>query len=185
MKTSTSKKANELLNGDNLIILDLETTGFLTEDPEAKIVQMTLMNGSGKIIFSSLINPQRSIPPAATKAHGIKDSDVKKAPTLREVIPFVKKFLDNSSLAVYNAAFDVHFLTHRLNQLGEADKFFFKEINCVMEMYQSWSGSTRWLPLPNLSGGKKHDSTVDCLNTLLLLQKMAGKEEKEVIDLDF
>lgn len=186
MEVSTEKLAARLLEKKNLVILDLETTGLLDKDPDTKIVQITLMNGSGKIVFSSLVNPQRKIPPEAMRVHGIKDSDVANAPKLEDLIEILKNFLDGASLVAYNAGFDVHLLTHRLRALGAAEKFFLEEVNCAMEMYQHWSGSRKWLRLPNLSGRKAHDSVNDCYNTLLLLEKMAGKnEEKEVIDLDF
>lgn len=187
METATTRLAKKLLLDPKLVILDLETTGFLVDDSDARIVQITLMNNRGRIIFSSLINPERKIPKEATAAHGITDDDVADAPTLASTIPLIKKFLDNSSLAVYNAGFDVHFLTHRLKELGEADKIFLKNIYCVMEMYQNWSGANKRQPLPNLSGGKKHDSTVDCSNTLLLLKRMAGTAttEENIISLDF
>lgn len=186
MESSTEQLAKSLLAKPNLVIVDLETTGILDKDPDTRIVQITLMNGSGKVIFSSLVNPGRKIPPAAMGVHGIKDSDVANAPKLESLIEILRNFLDGSSLVAYNAAFDIHLLTHRLRALGVADKFFFEDIHCAMEMYQHWSGSRRWLKLPNLSGRKAHDSVNDCYNTLLLLEKMSGKnEEKEIIDLDF
>ncbi len=70
-----------LLTKPNLVILDTETTGLISKDPDTKIVQISLMNNKGKIIFSSLVNPGRPIPPDATVIHGIKDSDVANAPT--------------------------------------------------------------------------------------------------------
>lgn len=183
----TNQLALSLLDRVDVLILDLETTGILEQDPETRIVQLTLMNTKGKVVFSSLINPLRKIPPVATEAHGLKDSDVAMAPTLLEVIPLVRGFLEGCTLVAYNAAFDVHLLTHRLRQLGESEKIFIKEIRCAMEMYQHWNGSRRYLPLPNLSGGRKHDAITDCLNTLLLLQKMAGvlPDQKDTLDLDF
>lgn len=175
-----------LLAKPNLIILDVETTGL---DPNThQLVQISLMNNKGKIIFSSLINPGRPIPPDATKIHGIKDSDVANAPTLAEIAPLLQRFLDGSYLVAYNAGFDVHFLTHLLRNLGVAEKFFFEGVGCVMELYQEYLQSERWKPLPNLSGRESHDSCNDCYNTWLLLRKMEQgglPNDDEQISLDF
>lgn len=173
-----------LLERENLVILDLETTGLPNRDPDTRIVQISLMNNVGRVIFSSLVNPQRDIPIEATRIHGIKDSDVFKAPTLEDLIVILRNFLNGSVVVAYNAAFDVHLLTHRLRALGVAEKFIFEDVFCAMEMYQEFSGSKRWLKLPNLSGGIAHDSVNDCYNTFLLLKRMFADSNEE-ISLDF
>ena len=182
----TKELASRLLD-EGFVIIDLETTGCLEDDPNTRIVQVTLLNERGKVLFSCLINPQIPIPEESTKIHGIRDADVSMAPTLPEVLPLLKPFLEGETVLVYNAGFDIQLLTTRLRALGLADRFEFGDVHCVMEMYQHWNGSRKWLPLPNLSGGKKHDALTDCINTLLLVGKMAGRatEASEVIDLDF
>jgi len=178
-----------LLTKPNLVILDTETTGLISKDPDTKIVQISLMNNKGKIIFSSLVNPGRPIPPDATVIHGIKDSDVANAPTLRQIAPVLRGFLDGSFLVAYNAGFDIHLLTHRLRDLGIADKFVFEGVECVMGLYQEYLQSVSWRPLPNLSGRESHDSCNDCYNTWLLLKKIeqggTPPELTDEISLDF
>lgn len=184
MKLKPLKKAKALLECPEAYIVDLETTGLLESDPDTRIVQITLMDMKGRVVFSSFINPGRDIPREVSEIHGIYGEDVSSSPALGEVFPIIRGYLTNSILLAYNAGFDCHLLTHRLRELGFGD-IKLKEVHCLMEMYQVWLGESRSQPLPNLSGGKKHDSIVDCTNSYLLLKRMAGQVQKQEIDLDF
>lgn len=71
-----------------LAVLDLETTGF---EPgcghrvcEAAVVRM---RGDGEVLdeFSTLVNPERSIPDDGDLPHEIVKADVKDAPTFAQV----------------------------------------------------------------------------------------------------
>ena len=161
-------------------MVDTETTGILDKDPDTKIVQITLMNPQGKIAFSSFINPERDIPDEVSSIHKIYLEDVTSAPTLKGLKSILFNFLEGKELVAYNAGFDIALLTHLLGKLPVS------KLHCAMERYTAFQGYRKHVSLPNLSGGQAHDATTDCLNTLLLIRRMAGEEDnKNVIDLDF
>jgi len=99
------------------VILDLETTGLHPEFGD-KIIEIGLLSGEiehGQIIpkesFESLINPNMDIDETVTMITGIKNQDVKQAPTLEEIRPQVIPFLKDSPIIVgHNIQFDIHFL---------------------------------------------------------------------------
>jgi len=100
----------ELQEG-TFVVFDIETTGL---DPKLeKIVEIgavKIKNGIFTETFSSLINPQRPIPPEATAVHGITNEDVKEKPTIDLVLPDFYKFVKDSTLVAHNLPFDIGFL---------------------------------------------------------------------------
>ncbi|NDD11792.1 MAG: hypothetical protein EB072_03880 [Betaproteobacteria bacterium] len=54
------------------VFLDTETTG-LSPSSGDKIVEIAIVDGSGRILLNSLVDPGRAIPWHATNVHGITD----------------------------------------------------------------------------------------------------------------
>lgn len=75
----------KLADGDALIV-DVETTGMLHKDPETEVVQVSIINMDGRVVFSSLVNPGRPIPLDAQRVHGIDDRMVRHAPRFDQAI---------------------------------------------------------------------------------------------------
>ncbi len=71
--------AKERLSDPNTLIVDTETTGLLSKDPETKIVSLSMINTRGQVVLAGLVNPERPIPLEVQKIHGITDRDVKDA----------------------------------------------------------------------------------------------------------
>ena len=78
-KEEAIRWAKERLADPNTVIVDTETTGILSRDPETKIVSLSMINNKGQVILGALVNPERPIPLEAQKVHGIEDRDVKDA----------------------------------------------------------------------------------------------------------
>jgi DNA polymerase III subunit epsilon len=99
-----------------LVCFDLETTG--TDVVNDRIVQIALirvdLDGSRQA-FTSLVNPGRPIPPRATEVHGIRDEDVRDAPTLFDLRPQLAALLEGADLAGFNIVhFDLPLLQEEL-----------------------------------------------------------------------
>ncbi len=98
-----------------LVAVDLETTGF---DPASeKIIEIGAVRMiDGEIVdeFSTLINPERPIPPFITNLTGIRNEDVYSAPGIQAVLPRLKAFVGQSAWMAHNISFDASFL----NRLG-------------------------------------------------------------------
>lgn len=100
-------------------IIDIETTGL---DPQKdKITEIAVMVHDGLSVverFSTLINPERSIPAHISRITGINDSMVKDAPKFFEV---AKKILDltrDRIFVAHNVEFDFRFVQEEFKSFG-------------------------------------------------------------------
>ena len=193
-KTEAMRWAKERLNDPNTIIVDTETTGILSRDPETKIVSLSMINVKGQVVLTALVNPERPIPLEVQKIHGINDRDVKDAMPWSVIGDIAAYQMKGKHIVCFNAGFDVHLMVHLMGEYGIPIPEF--DVSCAMEYYSQfvgeWSkskGDYKWQRLPKLAYGSAHDSLVDCQSTLLLLKKMAGDFSDEPntadIDLDF
>lgn len=197
-KTKTKQKmsawAKERLMDPDTLIVDVETTGFLSKDPKTEVVSVSLINTKNQVVFASLINPNRPIPLDAQKIHGIDDRAVKNSPPFPVIGQLIAGLMDKKHVVAFNAQFDVHLLVTLMQRYNiEVPDF---EVSCAMESYSAWvgdwaktKGDWKWQRLPKLAYGKAHDALVDCQSTLLLLKKMAGdfsdEPKTDEIKLDF
>lgn len=188
------KWAKTRLADPDTIIVDVETTGILTRDPETKIVSLSMINNQGRVVLAALVNPERPIPLDAQKIHGIDDREVKDAMPWSVIGDIAAYQMKGKHIVCFNANFDVHLMVHLMSQCNIPIPEF--DVSCAMEYYAQfvgeWSKSKsdyKWQRLPKLAYGKAHDSIVDCQSTLLLLKKMAGDFSDEPntndISLDF
>ncbi len=103
-----------------LVCFDLETTG--TRIADDRIVQIALIRvepDGGRRKFTSLVDPGRPIPPAATAVHGITDAHVQNAPRFRQVRPDVEEILHGADLAGFNITrFDLPLLELEIQRAG-------------------------------------------------------------------
>jgi DNA polymerase-3 subunit epsilon len=103
-----------------LAIFDLETTGI---DPATdRIVEICVVRfapDGGRETKTRRINPERPIPRAATAVHGIRDEDVRDAPTFRQIARGLLDFLSGADLAGFNVRrFDVPLLNREFSDCG-------------------------------------------------------------------
>lgn len=97
-----------LLNRDEYILLDLETTGYSAK-AMAKITEIGAIKvKNGKIVeeFSTFVNPEVKISQKITDITGITNDMVKDAPTIDKVLPKFRKFIGNLLIVAHNAVFD-------------------------------------------------------------------------------
>lgn len=99
-----------------LAFFDLETTGVDVE--KDRVVQIAIIRvepDGTRRTFDSLVNPERPIPPEATRVHGIKDSDVAGQPTFSQIRREVEDMLENADLGGFNSIrFDTPLLQNEL-----------------------------------------------------------------------
>lgn len=107
------------LAGIDLVVVDVETTGWLAED--AAITEIGAVRLSGGQLtgeFSALANPGRAIPADICALTGITDAMVSQAPPIAAVLPEFLAFARGCVLAAHNAPFDVGFLTAASRSCG-------------------------------------------------------------------
>jgi len=109
-----------------IIFFDIETTG--TDIVHDRIVEITILRvetNQKENIKTFLINPERPIPPEASKIHHITDEMVKNKPTFKELASTIYDFFEGADIAGFNALkFDIALL---------AEEFMRCQINFSMK----------------------------------------------------
>lgn len=94
------------------IAFDLETTGTVPGvDQIVEIGAVRFNNGIVESVFSTLVDPLRSIPPGASAVNGISDDMVKGKPTIDTLLHSFAEFCEDMIMVAHNAPFDAQFLT--------------------------------------------------------------------------
>lgn len=167
--------ARQLLDGGDFIIMDTETTGL-----EGEIVELAIIDASGRALFNGRFNPLTPVEPEAAAIHGLTDEVLASERPFPEAYKEVAGILTGASVVViYNAAFD----DGRLQDTCELHNLPVIEYRsaCAMEEYAAFvgelrGGGFRWQPLP----GGDHSALGDCRATLDLIHHMAQAEETAV-----
>lgn len=108
----TNQEADQRLSDLSFVVFDTETTGLsTTSDMVIQIGAVRIYNGrriDGEI-FDLYVNPERPIPSASTKVHGITDEMVNGAPLFPKAAEKFHRFSKNAVLVAHNAPFDLAF----------------------------------------------------------------------------
>ena len=195
-KENAKQWAQERLADANTVILDLESTGILREDPETEIAQICITNIKGRPLFSMLLKPSQPMSEKVIGIHKITNEDIFSQPIFPQVARMIAFVLKDKHVVAFNADFDWKLLVHMFKKY-EIEMPKVAGISCAMDRYSEWCGEWnskrdgfKWQRLPNFLGIESHDAFNDCLNTLKAMQKMGGqfKEQdltEDMIDLDF
>jgi DNA polymerase-3 subunit epsilon len=103
------------------IVLDTETTGFdpFTGDRIVEIGALELESHLPTgIQFHEYINPEREMPDEAFQVHGLGDDFLRDKPKFAQVGQKFLDFIQDSTLIIHNAAFDMKFLNAELKRMG-------------------------------------------------------------------
>ena len=112
--TCRPRSAQHRLDELSFVVLDVETTG-LRPDAGDRIVSLAGVRvRAGTVrageIFDALVCPERPIPAASTRFHGITDAMVVEAPVIGVVLPAFLRFAEGAVLVGHEVSFDVAFL---------------------------------------------------------------------------
>jgi len=103
------------------IVLDTETTGLdpSTGDRVVEIGCIELENhlATGRI-HHVYINPQRNMPEAAFRVHGLSEEMLRDKPLFAAIADDFLEFIADSPLVIHNASFDLGFLNAELERAG-------------------------------------------------------------------
>jgi DNA polymerase-3 subunit epsilon len=189
-KENAKQWAQERLADENTVILDLESTGLLREDPETEIAQICILNIHGRPLLSMLLKPSQPMSEKVIGIHKIANDQVQTQPIFPQVAKMIAFVLKEKHVVAFNADFDWALLMHMFKKYKmELPKV--SGVSCCMDRYSEWCGEWspkkdgfRWQKLPNFLGIDTHDAQNDCLNTLKAMQKMAGEFNEEALSAD-
>ena len=195
-KASATKWAQERLADSNTVILDVETTGILNQDPDTEIVQLCILNTAGRPVLTMMLKPLKPMSAEVQAIHGVTNEMVQDKPFFLQVARIIAKYLEGKHVIAYNMDFDWKLMMHMFDKYNE-ERPKIAGASCCMDQYSAWVGEPskkkdgpKWQKLPNLSGLASHDALSDCISTLKVMQKMAGlfneaSQDAELIDIDF
>src|SRR6266567_6162390 len=117
---SAWRSTHLLLDEVDFVVLDTETTG-LRPGPDRVIEVAAIRLRGGEVIdsFQSLVNPNRRLPPFIVQFTGITQEMVSKAPGGEQVFPDFLRFIEGAIIVGHNVGFDIGFLSHEANLLGQ------------------------------------------------------------------
>lgn len=190
------KTENEIYRAvpkDKILCFDVETTGLSREEDE--ILQLSIVDGTGKTVFNEYIKPTRHESwDGAEAIHGISPSDVVDKPTIEEYRDTLNDIFKDVQLLVgyNNIYFDNAFLKEAGIHLPEDAKMYdvmlkfapiYGEWNEMRQDYK-WQKLTKCAEYYGFHGdGQFHDSLEDVRATLYCFNSMISEgqvKEKEV-----
>ena len=101
-----------------LVFVDLETTGANFANDRIIEVGVVEVDRDGAREWSSLVDPERPVPPFITNLTGIDTAMVEPAPTFEQLAPELLERLRGRLFIAHNARFDYGFLKHEFRRLG-------------------------------------------------------------------
>lgn len=121
------------------VVVDVETTGGRAGLHRVTEIGAVKMKG-GEVIdeWSSLINPQRSIPPNITRITGIDEHMVVDAPIFAEIADSFTEFMGDAIFAAHNVNFDYGFISTEFQMIDR--KFSHPKICTCSSMRKLYPG---------------------------------------------
>lgn len=167
------------INGALFTVVDVETTGLKAEEGdrvcELGAIKFSLAAECGR--FSTLVKPERPIPPGAVKIHGITDEMVVGAPLFAEIAGAFEKFISGTVLVAQNAAFDLKFLRTELGKVGRKlpveqalDTIPLVRSYRVLDQYNLDALAAHY----KIPAGGRHRSVEDCAITMEVFRRAVG-----------
>ena len=106
------------------VVVDVETTGGRAATNRLTEIGAVKMQG-GEVIdeWSSLLNPQRPIPPNITRITNITDSMVAGAPLFRDIAGSFGEFMGDAIFAAHNVNFDYGFISEEYRRIERSFRF--------------------------------------------------------------
>ena len=106
------------------VVVDVETTGGRGERHRVtEIGAVKLRDGEIVGRFSTLLNPQRSIPPGITRLTGITPAMVEDAPYFSDIADEFEAFMQGAIFVAHNVEFDYGFIAREFARLGRRFRY--------------------------------------------------------------
>lgn len=95
------------MNNKTYLLLDTETTGLGDND---QIVEISIVDHLGNVLFDSLIKPSVPVCAGAQETHNISPDDLAKAPSWPDVYHTVSKILTGANVVAWFCDFDARMI---------------------------------------------------------------------------
>ena len=114
----TGARADPSLDEAEFVVFDLETTGLspaksrICELGAVRVRALELVDS-----FESLVNPGVALPEPVARLTGLRDQELRRAPSAATVVRGFLDFAGDGALVAHNARFDQSFLERQLQQM--------------------------------------------------------------------
>lgn len=157
-------------------IIDIETTGGSALHEKVTEVAIYIHDGSQVTReFTSLINPEKRIPPFITRLTGISDEMVQDAPKFYEVAREIVEITKDCIFVAHNAVFDYGFIRHEFQRLGYK---YYRPTLCTVKLSRKLLPGFKSYSLGNLCKSldinieNRHRAAGDALATVKVFEKL-------------
>lgn len=162
-------------------IIDVETTGGVAKYERITEIAIVVHDGD-KVVhtFSTLLNPERSIPRQITQITGITDQMVARAPKFFEVAKQIVQLTEGMIFVAHNVNFDYSFVREEFARLGYD---FQRRQLCTVRLSRKVFPGLASYSLSNLKNHfqiyaeKSHRALDDTLATTRLFEKILAEQE--------
>ncbi len=170
------------------VVLDVETTGLNAKrDVLIEVAAITLRDADILDEFSSLVNPNREVPPFITQLTGISQEMVDDAPSMFTLRSRLRQVIGDHVLVGHNVGFDLSFLNeerlglgnHRIDTVTLASILFPDAGRFGLESLATY------LNLPMADGGQNHramDDTELTVELFLALKEKALQMDRQILN---
>lgn len=164
-------------------IIDVETTGGMARFERITEIAVVLHDGT-KIVdsFSSLINPERSIPWNITQLTGITDEMVAHAPKFFEIAKQIVEMTEGAIFVAHNVSFDYSFVREEFARLGYT---YTRKQLCTVRLSRKVFPGLPSYSLSNLKrhfniyAEKSHRALDDTLATVKIFERLLAAQNGE------
>ncbi len=162
-------------------IIDVETTGGVARFERITEIAIVLHDGRQVLdTFSTLLNPERSIPWNITQLTGITDEMVAHAPKFYEVARQIVELTEGAIFVAHNVSFDYSFIREEFARLGYP--YTRKQLCTVRLARKTFPGlpsySLRNLKQHfNIHAEKSHRALDDTLATVQIFEKILAAQD--------
>ena len=106
------------LDQESFVVVDVETTGSRSTagDRITEVAVVRVHGGRAEMIFETLVNPERPIPPAVMALTNITWEMVRHAPLFADICDQLLGALEGSVFVAHNAGFDWRFISNEVSR---------------------------------------------------------------------
>ena len=178
-------QGSPLLDECSFAVVDVETTGMRAgaSDRITEIAVVVVHGGRREVVFDSLVNPGRPIPPAICAITNITNEMVREAPSFAEVVDRVLSALAGRVFVAHNARFDWAFVSAEVRRAR--DLALDGPQLCTVRLARRLVKGVRSCGLDNLTqhlgfeNGARHRAAGDALVTADLLAHLLRLAREE------
>ena len=166
------------------VVVDVETTGLKPRYHRITEVAIIRHAEDGeRMVWSTLVNPERSIPSQISRLTGIDNQQVATAPRFASIAQTVLDLIGDQLIVGHNVEFDIGFLNAELNRCGK-QRIVNQSLD-TLALADALLPDLRRLSLPDVarhlgvSQTQAHRAVADAEATLAVLTKLRAQAERD------